>query len=87
MKIINNSKKTKCDISAGVYFVFILNSKLLVFSSKNRVICLRIKIVQGKGQGKLIQNSNKIIPKISCIKKFLSFVASASHSKTRQVDR
>ncbi len=63
MKIINKSKEIKCDISAQVYFVIILNSLLLVFSSKNRVLCLRIKIVHGKEQGKLIQNSNTFYTK------------------------
>ncbi len=63
MKIINNSKEIKCDISARVYFVIILNSSLLVFSSKNSVLCLRTKIVQGKEQGKLIQNYNKFYTK------------------------
>ncbi len=63
MKIINNSEEIKCDISAGVYFVIILNPQLLVFSIKNRVICLRIKIVQGKEQEKVIQNFNKFYTK------------------------
>ncbi len=44
--------------NASVYF-----SRDFFGQSKSRVICLRIKIVQGKEQGKLIQNSNKFYTK------------------------